>query len=171
MLGLARLDPDRRDAEARLVLESLVEQLAAAYRANASETWRWFEDALTYDNARLPHALVIGGAALGRDGDVAIGLESLRWLGDECGSTAARSVCPVISGDSARPAPGGGDEQPLDASAFVEAELAAFVVTAEPDHGTGLRSRSTGSSAATDSTGPCTTSPPAGAATASGRAT
>ena len=33
------------------------------------------------------------------------------------------------------PAPGGGDEQPLDASAFVEAELAAFVVTGDPQHG------------------------------------
>ena len=33
------------------------------------------------------------------------------------------------------PAPGAGDEQPLDASAFVEAEVAAFVVTGDPEHG------------------------------------
>jgi hypothetical protein len=32
------------------------------------------------------------------------------------------------------PAPGGGDEQPLDASAFVAAELAAFAVTGDADH-------------------------------------
>jgi glycosyltransferase involved in cell wall biosynthesis len=137
VLGLARLDPDRRDAEARLVLESLVEQLAAAYRANTSENWRWFEDALSYDNARLPHALVVGGAALGRDEEVAIGLESLRWLGDECGLDGGSLRLPGHLGRRHdEPAPGGGDEQPLDASAFVEAELAAFLVTAEPDHGT-----------------------------------
>ena len=33
------------------------------------------------------------------------------------------------------PAPGTGDEQPLDASAFVEAELAAFAVAGDPEHG------------------------------------
>lgn len=34
-----------------------------------------------------------------------------------------------------KPAPGTGDEQPLDASAFVSAELAAFAVTGDPAHG------------------------------------
>ena len=33
------------------------------------------------------------------------------------------------------PAPGLGDEQPLDASAFVEAEIAAFSITGDPEHG------------------------------------
>ena len=32
-------------------------------------------------------------------------------------------------------APGVGDEQPLDAAALVEAELAAFAITHEPEHG------------------------------------
>jgi hypothetical protein len=33
------------------------------------------------------------------------------------------------------PAPGGGDEQPLDASAVVEAELTAFAITHDAHHG------------------------------------
>ena len=37
------------------------------------------------------------------------------------------------------PAPGEGDEQPLDASALVEAELAAFAVTHDPEHGVRAR--------------------------------
>ena len=32
------------------------------------------------------------------------------------------------------PAPGEGDEQPLDACSFVEAELAAFAATGDPEH-------------------------------------
>ena len=137
VLGLARLDPDRRDAEAKHVLESLVDQLAEAYSANASETWHWLEDALSYDNARLPHALVVGGAALDRWDHVALGLASLRWLGDECGLAGGALRLPGHLGRHRdEPAPGGGDEQPLDASAFVEAELAAFAVTGEPEHGT-----------------------------------
>ena len=67
-LGLARLDADRLDDDARLLLERCVTQLQAAYETNSDDDWRWFEDALTYDNARLPHALIVGGAALGREG-------------------------------------------------------------------------------------------------------
>ena len=86
VLGLARLDPDRLDAEARLLLERARRAARRRLpRRTPRTTWRWFEDALSYDNARLPQALIVGGAALGRDDDVAIGLESLRWLGDECG--------------------------------------------------------------------------------------
>lgn len=135
-LGLARLDPDRLGPADRLILERAVEQLAAAYEATASDDWRWFEDRLTYDNARLPHALIAGGAALGRDDLTRIGLESLRWLGDESG---LREGMLRLTGHGGRsrdePAPGTGDEQPLDASAFVEAELAAFAVTSDADHG------------------------------------
>jgi hypothetical protein len=113
-----------------------MEQLRAAYAANAGEGWRWFEDALSYDNARLPHALIVGGAALGRDELTQTGLDALRWLGDESG--LADGALRLTGHDGRRRtglAPGTGDEQPLDASAFVEAELAAFAVTGDPEHG------------------------------------
>ena len=135
VLGLAKLDADRLGSADRLLLECSVEQLSAAYDATATETWRWFEDRLTYDNARLPHALIAGGAALERDDVVARGLEALRWLGDESG---LREGTLRLTGHGGRtrgePAPGSGDEQPLDASAFVEAELAACAVTEEREH-------------------------------------
>jgi len=135
-LGLARLDPDRREPEARQLLERVMEQLSAAYTANAHEGWCWFEDALRYDNARLPHALIVGGATLGRDELTAMGLDALRWLGDESGLADGTLRLTGHRGRrSTEPAPGAGDEQPLDASAFVEAELAAFAVTGEPEHG------------------------------------
>ncbi len=136
VLGLARLDPDRRDSQARALLERLVAQLAAAHVSSASEGWCWFEDDLSYDNARLSHALIIGGTALGRERDVSIGLETLRWLGDECGLADDVLRLPGHLGRHRNDlAPGLGDEQPLDASALVEAELAAFSVTGEPEHG------------------------------------
>ncbi|MDH4076092.1 MAG: glycosyl transferase family 1, partial [Acidimicrobiia bacterium] len=96
----------------------------------------WFEDELRYDNARLPHALIVGGTALGREWDVSVGLESLGWLGDECGLADDILRLPGHLGRQRdERAPGGGDEQPLEASAFVEAELAAFSITGEPEHG------------------------------------
>ena len=136
ILGLARLDADRLDAPARQLLERCVTQLEAAYEQSWSDGWRWYEDRLTYDNARIPHALVVGGAALQGEQAVATGLDSLAWLGDECGLAGGLLRLPGHLGRGRHePAPGGGDEQPLDASALVEAELAAFAVTGDPVHG------------------------------------
>jgi len=140
VLGLARLDPDRLDRDARQLLERLVEQLASAYRDSAAGAWLWFDDRLSYDNARLPQALIVGGSALRRPADVAIGLESLAWLGDECGLADGMLRLPGHHGrDRDEPAPGEGDEQPLDATAFVEAELAALVATGDAEHGSRAR--------------------------------
>ena len=137
ILGLARLDKDRLDAPAGALLERCVTQLEAASDATSGEGWRWFEERLTYDNARIPQALIVGGAALGREPAVAAGLGSLAWLGDECGlADGVLRLTGHLGRRRGEPAPGGGDEQPLDASAFVEAELAAFAVTHDPEHGT-----------------------------------
>ena len=135
-LGLVRLDPDRRTPPAGRLLEHVMEQLAGAYAASAGDGWQWFEDALSYDNARLPHALIVGGATLGSDELTETGLEALRWLGDESGLAEGTLRLTGHGGrHRSEPAPGSGDEQPLDASAFVEAELAAFATTGNPDHG------------------------------------
>ena len=128
--------PDRLDPAARRVLERVVEQLAAAYASTRAEGWRWFEDELTYDNARLPHALIVGGVALGQD---ALSRRASSRCAGSATSPGWRTACcgcrATTAADRAEPAPGAGDEQPLDASAFVEAELAAFAVTGEPEHG------------------------------------
>jgi hypothetical protein len=136
VLGLSRLDADRLQPMARRLLERLVDQLADAYEHRASEDWRWFEDTLTYDNARLPQALLSGANALDRPDLAELGLDSLRWFGDECGLDEDTLRLPGHRGRRrGEPAPGAGDEQPLDAAALVEAELSAFTVTRSAEHG------------------------------------
>jgi Glycosyl transferases group 1 len=140
VLGLSRLDPDRLDLRARRLLERHVDQLAEAYRAAADEGWRWFEDELGYDNARLSQALMNGGHALDRPDLTESALESLRWLGDESGlSDGALRLTGHRGRQRDEPAPGSGDEQPLDAAALVEAELAAFAITGAAEHGVRAR--------------------------------
>lgn len=136
VLGLSRLDADRLGLAAHRQLERLVEQLAEAYERTCSEDWCWFEDELSYDNARLSQALLAGAYALDRPELAELGLESLRWLGDECGLHQNALRLPGHRGRRrGEPAPGAGDEQPLDAAALVEAELSAFALTHEAEHG------------------------------------
>ncbi len=131
--------------------------------------WSWFEDELSYDNARLSQALISGAHALGRDDLAELGLDSLRWLGDESGLDGGVLR---LAGHRGRrrdePVHGSGDEQPLDAAALVEAELAAYAVTRDPEHGAqGDHAPSSGSWDATACRSRSTTSPPAAAATGS----
>jgi glycosyltransferase involved in cell wall biosynthesis len=136
VLGLSRLDRDRLDLRARRLLEHLLDQLAGAHECTSTEDWNWFEDELTYDNARLPQALIVGGAALGNVDLTERGLEALHWLGDEHG--LGKHELRLMGHHGRRrdePAPGPGDEQPLDAAALAEAELTAFSLTGDPSHG------------------------------------
>jgi glycosyltransferase involved in cell wall biosynthesis len=134
-LGLSRVDADRRRAPEGLLLERIAERLAAAYEAHASADWRWFEDALSYDNAHLPHALIVAGSALDRDDLTETGLDALQWLGDESGLAGETlRLTGHLGRHRTEPAPGAGDEQPLDAAAFVAAELAACTVTGDSEH-------------------------------------
>jgi glycosyltransferase involved in cell wall biosynthesis len=134
-LGLARLDSDRRTSAGLRLLERVADELATAFEAHSSAEWRWFEDALSYDNACLPHALICGGVTLGRPDLTATGLEALRWLGDESGlAEGMLRLTGHVGRRRGEPASGSGDEQPLDASAIVAAELAAFVATGDPEH-------------------------------------
>jgi glycosyltransferase involved in cell wall biosynthesis len=136
VLGLSRVDSDRLAPPAQRLLERLVEQLDNALEREATDDWYWFEDRLSYDNARLPQALLSGADALGRTDVAERGLESLRWLGDQCGLDGDALRLPGHLGrDRDEAAPGAGDEQPLEAAALVEAELTAFAITRRVEHG------------------------------------
>lgn len=118
------------------VLTDLMEDflIGAAQRLPrpGSTPWPWPEPRLTYDNARLPEALIVAGHALGEKAILADGLKLLAWLiGAESG-TEGFSFTPVAgrgNGDG-KPA---FDQQPLEAWAMADACYAAH--TTEPHAG------------------------------------
>ncbi|MHC4697281.1 MAG: glycosyltransferase family 4 protein [Planctomycetota bacterium] len=72
----------RDDTLARQKLGDLAYRLNARFVEYASSDWPWFEDVVTYDNGRLPQALIIAGVELGEQGLIDRGLEILQWLVD-----------------------------------------------------------------------------------------
>lgn len=115
------------DTEVRARFTDLAAQLNTAFVNKETEDWPWFEDAVTYDNGRLPQALIIGGHELGRPDMVERGLRVLRWLLRT--QTAPQGHLSIIgqggwmqqNGERAR-----FDQQPLEAAALIGACKAAF---------------------------------------------
>jgi len=126
LLGLAAAG--RPTAE----IAPLVERLDAALSAASTPDWLWFEPELTYDNARLPQALLAGAAALGEPRLVGHALDALDWYLDHVGLASGMLRC-VGNGwhrkGEANRWGDDGDEQPLDAAACVEALVAAWQQT------------------------------------------
>lgn len=105
----------------------LADRLLALLSTVETPDWVWFEEGLSYDNARLPQALVTTGLSMRAPAYVEAGLRSLRWLvGVQ--STPAGLFRPVGSesfGDRLSP-PKAFDQQPLEATATISACLAAW---------------------------------------------
>jgi len=49
------------------------------YRRHVGPDWVWFEDVVTYCNAKLPHALLLCGHSMSRPSSWS-GLKTLDWL-------------------------------------------------------------------------------------------
>jgi glycosyltransferase involved in cell wall biosynthesis len=73
----------RRFAGDRLadgIREELSRRLFDLYKTSASPEWPWFESYLSYDNAKLSHALILSGSDTGNAEMLEAGLSSLKWL-------------------------------------------------------------------------------------------
>ena len=142
VLGLARLDPDRlepaRPAPARALRRAARRRLS---QHTPSDDWQ-----LVRGRAQLRQRAAVAGAdhrrqrARPRRPDRRSG--SSRCAGSATSAASTDDVLRLPGHRGRRrgePAPGAGDEQPLDAAALVEAELAAFAVTREAEHGVRAR--------------------------------
>ena len=96
----------------------------------ASAEWLWFEDTLTYDNARLPQALILGGREASNVKALDIGLRSLRWLA-EMQRTKEGHFRPIgCKGFWRRGSERADfDQQPIEALAMVSACVEAYRTT------------------------------------------
>src|SRR5438309_2031140 len=74
---LHRLSGDSQVNQTRATLTSRLMEL---FDRTARPDWLWFEEELTYDNAKLAHAVSLSGRATGQQAVLERGLQALRWL-------------------------------------------------------------------------------------------
>jgi hypothetical protein len=119
-------------SRARSLLNDFAESLQATLADRPGPEWRWFEDSLSYDNARLPEALISAGRALQRQDLIASGLQTLDWL-CRIQTAPAGHFRPIgsCSFGAYRAVPDAFDQQPLEAWATVDACAAAFDLTGD----------------------------------------
>ncbi len=111
----------------------LIDRLLASLSANEKTDWAWFEEGLSYDNARLPQALIVSGDATGLRSCTHAGLRSLRWLVAHQVSPSGQFRPVGSEGFGAPGVPGQiFDQQPLEATATISACLAAYRVDGDP---------------------------------------
>lgn len=125
-------------AKALELRDSAADRLFRQYTAFSTEQWKWFEETLTYGNARLSQALIVAGRAVGAQSMIDAGIDSLTWLAQR--QTADSGVFAPIGThryftDQQTSWPSGAamfDQQPLEAWASISAYLAAVDATSDP---------------------------------------
>lgn len=120
------------DSHVHATGQTLAERLFDLFRRTSGPEWPWFEDRVTYCNARLSQALIVSGAWLERPEMIDAGARSLAWLAAIQGSPDGYFSPIGSNGFYAR----GGlaasfDQQPVEACAMVSACLEAQRVTAD----------------------------------------
>lgn len=118
------------DTHIEHVRQVLARRLLELFRQSSSAEWPWFEDRVTYCNARLPHALIASGARMGDEEMVAAGLQSLGWLASIQESKEGYFSPVGSNGFFVRGKTRAWfDQQPVEASGMVSACLEAGRVT------------------------------------------
>ena len=112
--------------------ETLTCRLMERFEASAHDDWPWFEEELSYDNAKLAQALIVSGQGTGQQAVLDRGLEALRWLA-ELQTSEKGHFRPIGSNGFYRR--GGAratfDQQPVEAQATVSACLEAYRATSD----------------------------------------
>jgi hypothetical protein len=121
------------DRRVESACKALSLRLVTRYGDASARDWPWFEDGVTYCNARLSQATLVAGARMKNEAMMSIGLESLAFLA-KIQKNADGTFAPVGSNGFF---PRGGrkaefDQQPVEACAMVSACFDAERITGNP---------------------------------------
>ncbi len=121
------------DRSAQLARETLADRMLDIYRRASAPEWKWFEEVVSYDNGKLPHALLLCGRWMkDRPEMTDVGLESLDWI-VRLHRPGGGHLVPVGSNGFYRRGATRArfDQQPLEAHTMVSACLEAHRLTGD----------------------------------------
>jgi len=118
------------DSRVRRIRSQLAHWLLSRFLENRRPDWPWFEDSVTYCNARLADALLLSGQAMSNQQMLDVGLECLEWLLKV--QTAENGRLSVIGCQGWMHADGRRarfDQQPVEAMSLVQACVDAYNIS------------------------------------------
>jgi len=127
MCNYLRQFPGASDIKRKL--ESAADRLVSQYREDSHPDWDWYEDALTYDNAILPHALFVAGLTLDRSRYVEVASKTADFLLENTFDGDHFSFIGSQGWYQRGKARAAFDQQPVDAAATVMMLRAGYDVT------------------------------------------
>jgi hypothetical protein len=126
---LRRFSGDRR---ANHIRETLTTRLMQSYGDTASDDWHWFEEVVSYANAKLPHALILSGRYMNSAPLLDTGLKALRWL-VKVQTSPTGAFRPIGSNGFYRRGKERAqfDQQPIEAQVTISACIEAYHATGD----------------------------------------
>ncbi|HMS33926.1 MAG TPA: glycosyltransferase family 4 protein [Ignavibacteria bacterium] len=118
-------------SEIKNILNKLSHRLYECYVNTRTDDWLWFENSLTYANARLSQALIMSGKSLNRKEYTIAGLESLKWLYDNLYDKEKKYLSLIgnagwfVKGQSKSKY----DQQPVEIPGLIDACYEAYLAT------------------------------------------
>ncbi len=131
MIGLAEYYQAIPDSNLKVNAEKLAESFLQRYQDETKDDWRWFEPHLTYDNARLSQGLFVAYSLLGKQQYLDVAVESMDFLLE---TLMIDGVFVPIGNDGwykRGEKRAYYDQQPLEATAMVEAAVDAYYATSD----------------------------------------
>jgi glycosyltransferase involved in cell wall biosynthesis len=120
------------DSNVQAVRKTLAQRLLDLFRKASTHDWPWFEDRVTYCNARLSQALLASGSRMRNEEMTTAGSRSLEWLAEIQRSEEGYFAPIGSNGFYERGGPRASfDQQPVEACAMVSACLEAQRVTGD----------------------------------------
>lgn len=122
------------DSKAKRARERLSVRLFKLMKGNMSSDWPWFEDIVTYCNAKVPQSLLLSGQWTQKGEMVELALKSLRWLLEI--QTQEMNQISLIGNDGWYPRngePSRFDQQPIEVMCLIEACMEAFNCTRDEE--------------------------------------
>lgn len=122
------------DSEVRRVRETVANTLFGCFEKTIANPWPWFDDRVTYANAKIPHALLLSGQWLQRSDIIAAGFRILDWLIDIQCEDGHFSPIGNRGWFTRNEGKARFDQQPIEAQAMVEAALLAYRMTGKESY-------------------------------------